>query len=148
MTNQMTTTDEREDGSANRPTAVTLLGAWCDALARLDMTGCVDLLAADAVVRLPFAVEGLPDRLEGRAAIDPVFAMIGGMFSRLTWTRLELHTTDDPELAVAFASSKVDLTRGGEYIQDYVLVARERGGVIIEYTEYADPIRAAAALAA
>lgn len=134
-------------GEMAERSAVELLRAWLEGLERLDVDGCLALMADDAVLLAPFAPEGLAPRYEGRAAYEPPLRMVGGLFRSLAWVEREVHATDDPELAVGIASARIVLAGGGDYSQDYVIFVRAREGEIIEYREYLDPVRAQQALA-
>jgi ketosteroid isomerase-like protein len=109
------------------------------------MERCVALMADEAVVYVPFASDPIPRRVEGRAAILPLFMQVGGLFKIFEWTSLAVHGTEDPALAIAFAHAEIELSNGDPYSQDYVLMVRQEHGRICEYTEYNDPIRAAKA---
>jgi ketosteroid isomerase-like protein len=127
--------------------ALPLLQGYCERLARLDVEGCLELFAEDAVVRAPFVPDPIPKRMDGREAFAAAFRPVGALFGTFRWTALDAHATDDPSLAFATGSSEITLVDGRPYTQDYVFVLRERDGRISEYTEYMDPIRAQAALA-
>jgi ketosteroid isomerase-like protein len=129
-------------------TAVDLLRAWCAALSNLDAAGQVALLADDAVLRAPYAPEGVPPRVEGRAEIAPLLGFVANLFSAYRLTSTAFHATDDPDLAVGTAHADITLSNGQPYTQDLVFFVRARDGLIAEYTEYLDPIRAQAALGA
>lgn len=127
--------------------ATELLEAWLDAVQRLDVAAAVPLFAADAVFRIPLTPVGLPPRIDGRDQIAEVLGMLGQMFTSLALSEVELHATDDPQLAIAAAHGEAVLANGDPYNQDYVFWVRARDGEILEYREYMDPLRAAAAIA-
>ena len=124
-----------------------VLKAWLDAIAAQDLDACAALLADDVLVRVPLAPPGVPPQIEGKAAFEPVMRQVHSLFGRYEWFDTELFGTDDPEVAIATSGSKVTLADGRDYINDYVVFARVRDGLIVEYREYFDPIRAGAALA-
>lgn len=129
-------------------TALELLRAWCAALEAGDVEGQIALLAGDAVLHAPYAPAGVPARVDGRSQIAPLLRMVGGMFSGYAFASLDLHATDAADLAFGTAHADITLAGGGAYDQDLVFLVRARDGLITEYTEYLDPIRAQAAMEA
>lgn len=127
--------------------ATEMLEAWLGALGRLDVEEATALFAADAAFKVPLTPAGLPPRIDGREQIGQVLGMIGQMFTSLDFSDVEVHATDDPDLAIASAHGDAVLADGDPYTQDYIFWVRAREGEIVEYREYMDPIRAAAAIA-
>jgi ketosteroid isomerase-like protein len=120
---------------------------WLEALHALDIPSAIELLANDAVLELPLAPPGLPDRYEGKAAIG---AFLGGsqLFSRLEFHDVEVHTTTDPDVAVVeFRSTGTFKATGADYANRYALVIRARAGRIELYREYFNPMALAGAFA-
>jgi uncharacterized protein len=124
-----------------------VLKAWLDAIAAQNLDACAALLADDVLVRVPLAPPGVPPQITGKAAFEPVMRQVHSLFAGYDWFDMELFGTDDPEVAIATSGSKVTLADGRDYVNDYVVFARVRDGLIVEYREYFDPIRAGAALA-
>lgn len=129
-------------------TPVELLRAWCVALEARDTEGQIALLADDAVLHAPYAPAGVPRRVDGKAQIAPLLRMVGGLFETYTLTTQDLHATDALDLAFGTAHAEITLAGGAPYTQDLVFVVRARHGLIFEYTEYLDPIRAGEAMEA
>lgn len=70
-------------------------------LVDMDMDAFVDLFAADGVIEMPFAVDGVPNRLAGRDAIREFSARAGDLPVRITDLRIVAeHQTLDPEVVV------------------------------------------------
>lgn len=119
---------------------------WLGALHALDIPAAVELLADDAVLEMPLAPRGLPDRFEGKAAIR-AFLTGSQYFSKLEFHDVEVHVTSDPELAVVeFRSTGTFEATGLEYANRYALFLRARGGRIVLYREYFNPLALAGAL--
>lgn len=129
-------------------TADDLLRAWCAAFEARDPDAQVALLADDAVLLAPYAPEGVPPRVDGKDNIAPLMHFVGSLFSAYRFTALDVHATDEPGLAFGTAHAEITLKNGDPYTQDLVFLVRARGGQIVEYTEYLDPIRAQTALGA
>lgn len=118
---------------------------WLEALHALDIPSAIELLADDAVLEMPLVPPGLPDRIEGKAAIG---AFLDGsqVFSKLDFHDVDVHATSDPELAVVeFRSTGTFDATGLDYANRYALVIRARAGRIVLYREYFNPLALAGA---
>jgi ketosteroid isomerase-like protein len=124
------------------------LRRWCEGLAGGDVTANVALLHEDVVVRAPFAPDPIPTRIDGREAFAGALQMLAPLFTTLTWTSLDIQAAADPDLACARASAAMQLPDGRPYTQDYAIFVRVAGGLIVEYDEYLDPVRAGGAVTA
>ena len=125
-----------------------LLRQYMDAIARCDALAATTLFDDDAVIHTPCMPEPTPKVINGRAAYASVLEWVfAAVFKKLTWTRLEIHATDDPNLAFALATSSVELHDGRSYGNDYAVFVRVRDGKIVEDTEFFDTTRAAQAFA-
>jgi hypothetical protein len=120
---------------------------WLEALHALDISAAIALLADDAVLEMPLAPPGLPDRFEGKAAIA-AFLGASQVFSRLEFHDITFHTTSDPELAIVeFRSTGSFQTTGADYANRYALVIRAFAGRITLYREYFNPMALSGAFA-
>ena len=128
-------------------TSTAVLRRWIDAVNNLDFETGAALFAQDAVLKIPLPIPGYPTKLDGRDAIGEFLAMVGQLMTSLKLSDIELFGTDDPEVAIGTAHGDAVLHNGDTYTQDYVFFMRVRDGEIVEYREYFDPNRAAAALA-
>jgi ketosteroid isomerase-like protein len=141
-------TQGAEGSEANAPaTAQDLAERWLGAVQALDIRGAAELLADDAVVEIPLAPPGLPDRFEGKAAIQ---AFLDGpqLFSKLEFRDVEVHVTSDPEVVVLeYRATGTFEATGLEYANRYVLVVRARQGRIVLHREYFNPLALAGAFA-
>jgi ketosteroid isomerase-like protein len=118
---------------------------WLGALHALDIPAAVELLADGAVLEMPLAPPGLPNRFEGKAAIR-AFLSGSQLFSKLEFHDVEVHATSDPELAVVeFRSTGTFEATGLEYANRYALIVRARAGRIVLYREYFNPLALAGA---
>ncbi|HEU4535486.1 MAG TPA: nuclear transport factor 2 family protein [Polyangiaceae bacterium] len=123
-----------------------LLRAHLDLLTT-DVGRWVDLFADDALVEFPYAGSlGVTGRFEGRDAVAAYFTRALADFEGLTFSDVRVHPGADPGLAVAevHGAARIKST-GRRYEQDYVMVVRARGGRIVHYREYWNPLPAAAA---
>jgi ketosteroid isomerase-like protein len=120
---------------------------WLGALHDLDIPSAVELLADNAVLEMPLAPPGLPDRFEGKAAIA-AFLGASQVFSRLEFHDVEVHATGDADVAIVeFRSTGTFKATGSDYANRYALVIRARAGRIALYREYFNPMALAGAFA-
>lgn len=56
------------------------------------------------------------------------------------WHDVAIRQTEDHELYVTTARSEAIMLSGSRYATDYVMLTRARDGVIVEHTEYFDPL--------
>lgn len=128
--------------------AAELLGQYLAAIARCDAEAATASFADDCVINTPCMPEPSPKSMTGRATFTPVLKWVfATVFKKFSWAELEIHTTDDPNLAFALGKSKVELHDGRSYSNDYVIYVRVRDGKIVEETEFFDTTRAAKAFA-
>jgi len=108
-----------------------------------------DLFAEDGVLRFPFAPPGMPREIRGREAIRAARTSEAGSRSLLVMDAVELvvRQTDDPEVVVTeiehYGHSHA---LNGSYRFRALGVVRVRGGEIVSYDDYMDPIAMAALL--
>lgn len=109
-----------------------------------DIHAWLDLIAEDAVVEFPYSRGlGTTPRLEGKPAIAAYFTSAIQAFRDLTFRDVRLHPGRDPSVAIAEAhGTAIIAPTGKRYEQDYVMVVRARGGRIVEYREYWNPLPA------
>src|SRR4051794_11312507 len=83
-----------------------------------DMDAFADLFAADGVIEMPFAVDGIPARLEGREAIREFSARAARMpFEIIDLRTVQIHQTSDPEVVVVELVSVGRATATGEIFE-------------------------------
>ena len=106
-----------------------------------DPDGYADLFAPDGVIESPFAPPGVPSRLEGREAIRDYSRRVAASPVRLEdLEEVELHQTQDPEVAIAEMRSKATLTTTGRsFAATSVQILRIRDGQIVLFRDFADP---------
>jgi hypothetical protein len=102
-----------------------------------------DLFAADGVLTYPFAMPGQPPELRGRETIRGYFANLEQMRGRFAMDGIDavIRETDDPEVVVAEITHHGRLTATGEQYRQLALgVIRVRGGEIVRYDDYMNPL--------
>jgi len=122
-------------------TAVDLLRRSLDTFLAKDMKGWTDLCAEDVVAEFPFAPEGSPARIEGRAALYEYLRCYPDAIDVRALPTLKTYATDDPAVAIAewSASGKV-LANGNPYEMRYATFVTFRDGLIVNYREYWNPL--------
>jgi uncharacterized protein len=135
----MTTTPSPHDAASALDAHLALLGH--------DQQGWIDLFADDAIVEFPYATPlGLPDRFEGKAAIDGYFRGTPENFRNFAFRDVRRYPTTDPDVALAEAhGSAIVGANDARYEQDYVMLVKTKGGKIVLYREYWNPLPALAA---
>jgi hypothetical protein len=121
--------------------AVTVVRRYLEALRRLDPEAMFAEVADDMVLELPVAPEGLPSRVEGKAAFVQFFGPVaGGLWKEITFPTLDVRAEADPELVVAEYTSVGTFANGKPYANTYVNLCRVRDGKIVETKEFFNPM--------
>jgi uncharacterized protein len=102
-----------------------------------------DLFADDGVMAYPFAPPGHPSELRGREAVRAFFAGRGpsrDLFA-MEGVQAQVWETDDPEVVVTQIThhGQSNVT-GAPYQLTALGIIRVRGGEIVRYDDYMDPI--------
>jgi uncharacterized protein len=102
----------------------------------------VEMMSDDFVMEFPYARPGMPTRVEGRAAVLAHLAKVGEEVSVDSASNLVAHETTDPEVVILeFDGHGRSLKTGEPYEQRYVSVIRARGGKIVHFKDYWNPIQ-------
>jgi uncharacterized protein len=107
-----------------------------------DIDGFADLFAPDGVIEFAFhGSPGTPVRIEGREAIRAYSRQVMASPLRLEdFEVVELHQTQDPEVAIAEMRSKATLTTTGRsFAATSIQILRIRDGHIVLFRDFADP---------
>ncbi|UDL94417.1 nuclear transport factor 2 family protein [Lichenihabitans sp. PAMC28606] len=103
----------------------------------------VEMLAEDGVVEFPYAIPGLPQRVEGRAALAAHLDRIAGLIEFSHFADTVKHETSDPEVVIIeFSGHGRSAASGEPYGQRYVSIVTTRGGYIVHYKDYWNPVAA------
>jgi uncharacterized protein len=125
-----------------KPTVVDMLvGALGD---RIDPAtkSFIDMMSEDFVMEFPYARPGMPTRVEGRAAVLAHLMKVGADVSVDSASNLVTHETTDPEVVILEFDGHGRSVRTGEpYEQRYISVIRARGGKIVHFKDYWNPIQ-------
>ena len=102
----------------------------------------VDMMSEDFVMEFPYARPGMPTRVEGRAAVLAHLVKVSGDVSVDSASNLVVHETTDPEVVILeFDGHGRSVKTGEPYEQRYISVIRARGGKIVHFKDYWNPIQ-------
>ncbi|TWF81764.1 ketosteroid isomerase-like protein [Pseudonocardia hierapolitana] len=118
-----------------------------DLLLAHDMAGFAGLWAVDGAMEFPFAPDGYPQRLDGRAAVAEYLRDYTDHVDLRAITSRTVHRTADPEVVVVeFEVDGIAVRTGRPYRMRYISVITVRNGEIAGYRDYWSPLAAAEAL--
>jgi ketosteroid isomerase-like protein len=109
-----------------------------------DIDGWLDCFAVDGVMEWPFALKGVPPRLEGRqairAALEPVWERAKKSNRRISGhERVTFHQTTDPEIAIVEFDIIGESARG-PFRQSVVYLLQVRSGRVRLLREFVDTV--------
>ena len=108
---------------------------------RPEATTFPDMFAVDGVLEYPYAPFGLRTPLVGRDAIIANFQVIRKLLRLDSVTDAVVHEMDDSQLAmIEFSGCGKGLVSGEPYDQRYISLIRVRGGYIVHYKDYWNPL--------
>ena len=123
----------------------TVLSVMKDALGgRIDPSASsfIDMMAEDFVMEFPYARPGMQTRIEGRTPVVMYLASVMGAVSVDTVDNVVVHDTADPEVVIIeFEGHGRALKVDEPYDQRYISVIRTRGGKMVHYKDYWNPIQ-------
>jgi uncharacterized protein len=129
------------------PTAVQVLRKSLDRFLAKDMKGWTELCDETVVAEFPFAPEGSPARIEGRAALYEYLRNYPSFIDVRKLPTLTAYSTNDPNVAIAeWSASGTVIGNGNPYEMRYATFVTIRNGLIVNYREYWNPIAFLAAM--
>ncbi|MEV6563134.1 nuclear transport factor 2 family protein [Streptomyces kronopolitis] len=106
-----------------------------------DIEGWVALCDENAVFEFPFAPEGYPKRLEGRAAVAAYLRDYPDHIDLHAFPYVEIHRTGRPDtIVVEMRATGRIVASGAPYAMDYVVVMTAADGRITRYRDYWNPL--------
>jgi uncharacterized protein len=101
----------------------------------------VDMMAEHALMEFPYALPGLPSRLEGRDAVARHLERAAGLIAFDRMGGPTIHPSTDPDLVILeFDGFGHGVETGEPYDQRYISVIRTENGRITHYRDYWNPI--------
>lgn len=119
---------------------VELTRAWLKHFPEGDFDAFPGKIAPDFVLRLPFVPPGIPNEIRGRDKVRDVLLETAKGRSKLAFFDEKILRTEDPELVVTTCKGEAVMANGNTYRNSYVLFTRIRDGVVLEHTEYLNPL--------
>ncbi|GLY94880.1 hypothetical protein Acsp02_21350 [Actinoplanes sp. NBRC 103695] len=107
-----------------------------------DVEAFAGLMAPDASIEWPYRPPGAPAGVRGRAEIRAFLAEGAGKLVRFDEYRdVVLHETTDPEvIIVEYAAYGTVIRTGAPFHQTVIAVIRVRGGQVLSYRDYLNPL--------
>nr|WP_329148626.1 MULTISPECIES: nuclear transport factor 2 family protein [unclassified Streptomyces] len=106
-----------------------------------DIDGWVALCDDHVVFEFPFAPDGYPKRLDGRAAIAAYLRDYPDHIDLHAFPHVEIHRTGRPDtIVVEMRATGRIVATGAPYEMDYVVVMTAAGGRITRYRDYWNPL--------
>ena len=111
-----------------------------------------DVLAENIVFEMPFALPGLPDRVEGKGTVirflEQFLGKEHGMFTGWDIYNVRIYPGGDPDLFFAELEGRGVVAQSGhQYRQKYMILFRVSDGRISHWREYLNPLPLQQALA-
>lgn len=107
----------------------------------------IEMFAEEGVMEFPYALDGYPQEVVGRAAIAEY---MDGYPDRLELNSIEgpiFHFSTDPAVVIVEFSCRGKATQTGlPYNQRYIGVVTARGGKVVKYKDYWNPLVAMQAM--
>ncbi|QRN97628.1 nuclear transport factor 2 family protein [Archangium violaceum] len=117
------------------------------ALLKGDFEGFADMWAEDGSMEFPYSPEGLPQRLDGKAAIREHLRRFPEMLHIDRFSEPVFHPSQDGRVLIAeFSCEGRAVATGKPYNQKYISVVEFRDGRIVKYRDYWNPLIALRAL--
>lgn len=102
----------------------------------------IDMMAEDFVMEFPYARPGMKARIEGRTAVVSYLMSVAEGVSIESVDNVVVHHTADPEVVIIEFDGHGQARKVGEpYEQRYISVIRARGGKLVHYKDYWNPIQ-------
>lgn len=124
-----------------------LLMAGLNGLVNGEVEPWLDMFTDDGAMEFPYALEGMPKRIEGREALANHLVRFPDRFDFSSFSDPTFHYSTNPEVMIAeFSCQAQVLSTGRPYNQSYVSVITIRDGKIANYRDYWNPLVALQAL--
>ncbi|MFD3682327.1 nuclear transport factor 2 family protein [Streptomyces sp. NPDC058613] len=106
-----------------------------------NVPGWIDLWDENGILELPFAPDGRPQRLEGRAAVAAYMRGYPEHIDLHDFPHVEIHQTLAPQTIVVEMRGVGRLVEtGGPFDMSYIAVVTVEEGLITRYRDYWNPL--------
>jgi ketosteroid isomerase-like protein len=111
-----------------------IVSRFLEAEAKQDVQGMADVLAENIIFEMPFALPGLPDRVEGKGTVveflERFLGKERGMFTEWSIYNIRIYPGGDPALCFAELDGQGVVAKSGyQYRQKYMSLFRVSDGL-------------------
>ena len=111
------------------------------ALESPDINAVAELWHNDGVLEFPFAPDGAPTTVKGKADIKQILGEDLADRSRVAFPHLDIQPMLDPEgVVVEFSSDMEVASSNASYANQYIALAKVRDGRLLLFREYFNPL--------
>ena len=123
-----------------------IVSTFLEAEAKQDVQGMADVLAENIVFEMPFALPGLPDRVEGKGTVveflERFLGKERGFFNGWDLHNIRIYPGGDPDLFFAELDGQGVVAQSGyQYRQKYIILFRVSDGRISHWRNTLIPFR-------
>ncbi len=122
------------------PDIIALTRSWLEVFPEGNFEDFPGEVADDFLLRLPFMPPGATTDYRGREYAQGVLQRSAESRSKLAFTDIRILRTEDPELVLTTARGSATMNNGNTYSNEYIMLTRIRGDVVLEHIEYLNPI--------
>lgn len=112
------------------------------------VAGYMDLFAEDGVLETPYVASGSTSHLQGKPAISGFLATLRGMIRLADFRLLAAYPAQNDVTVLEYEGTVHLEKQGTRFHQRYISVLRLRGGRLVLWREYTNPLAAQVASAA
>lgn len=128
-------------------TAAQLLKRSLETFLTKDIQGWAALCDENVVVEFPFAPDPASRKMFGRTAVYEYLKNYPSLIDLKSAPTMRIHDTEDPNLAIAeWSASGYVISSGRPYEMTYATFVTFKGGLIVNYREYWNPMAFMAAM--
>jgi uncharacterized protein len=121
--------------------AQALVQQYVQFLVKKDVEGWISLWDEHGVLEFPFAPQGRPSRVEGKAALYPYVQRVIHDVENLGFSQQQVYATLDPNLIIAEVESEGRvIATGRTYHAKYVWILRTSHGKLMHLRDYWNPL--------
>ena len=122
-----------------------IVSRFLEAEGKQDVQGMANVLAENIVFEMPFALPGLPDRVEGKSEVveflEQFLGKERGIFIGWEPHNIRIYPGGDPDLFFTELDLHGVVAQSGyKYLQKYIILFRITEGLMSHWREYLNPI--------
>lgn len=128
-------------GTISSVQAETIMQLFTDRIMNKNYEGFLDLFDEGIVFEFPYAPDTLPQRLNGKTALKQHLDMLDTLLEIRSFTKPLIHVSaESPVFIAQYEGSGTVLADGKPYEQKYISVVEVKGGKIIRFQDYWNPL--------